>query len=253
MKQIRIGGFQKRLLLGESREILGQGANRITLILAIMVCVSPLLLFVSMSNVFEGILIPLHGAVAEACGWLLRQLLIVLFALPLWVGALSMASRAESGEEIVLAEVFDGFSGGKRYRTSLAISWSVYWRVGILAVGIRFLALVILGERGGLARGILLIIALALFGFLWSALAFRGFFGVYACLRPSPSVRKMLPYARSLAWGYLLAYLPRLLLSLLTFGVLLLADTLPSMLVAYFRLCRKLNEKTTQSEELINE
>ena len=59
----------------------------------------------------------------------------------------------------------------------------------------------------------------------------------------------MRPYARSVGLRYWLGYLPWLALSLLTFCILLLADVLPRMLISYFRLCRKLNEMTTNPED----
>ena len=69
------------------------------------------------------------------------------------------------------------------------------------------------------------------------------------CRPPQAMRERMRPYARSVGLRYWLGYLPWLALSLLSFCILLLADVLPRMLVSYFRLCRKLNEMTTNPED----
>ena len=44
-------------------------------------------------------------------------------------------------------------------------------------------------------------------------------------------------------------YLWRILLGLLSVGILLLLDTLPHMLIAYFRTCRLMDDSTIRLEE----
>ena len=88
---------------------------------------------------------------------------------------------------------------------------------------------------------------------LWAWLSMRSFLLPYFALSLPDAAVRMRPYAVSVGARYWIGFFPWIVLSFLTVGILLLADTLPRMLIAYFRLCRKLNELTTQSEELINE
>ena len=54
---------------------------------------------------------------------------------------------------------------------------------------------------------------------------------------------------RSCAIRYVLDYLPWLLLSFVTIGMLFFADTLPRMLISYFELGQSNYEMITRSEE----
>lgn len=252
LKQKRLGGFNRAVLKEECGEILARDANRITLILGAMICCTPLMLFLMLSSVFEGVLIPMLGKTAQWAYAVLPSLLMLFFVLPLWSGLLFMASEMEAQRRAYLSDVFWSFSGGKAYFTALRCSWGIFWRVGILWGVWQAVTEWLFGlGNGTLLLPLLGAVPLLLLSVLWIRFALRGFFGVYRALnRPSGSER-MRPYARSLGLSYLRMYFPWLLLSLLTVGILFLADILPRMLISYFRLCRKLHEKTTQSEELI--
>lgn len=252
LKQKRLGGFNRAVLREECGEILATDANRITLILGIMVCCTPLMLFLMLSTTFEGVLIPMLGEKAQWVYAVLPPILMLFFVLPLWAGLFFMASEMEARRRAYLSDVFWSFSGGGEYLSALRCSWALFWRVGVLwwtwQAGMELFSRLGNGRILILALGA---IPLLLFSVLWIRFSLRGFFGVYRVFCRPSEMRRMRPYARSLGLGYLRMYLPWLLLSLLTVGILFLADTLPGMLVSYFRLCRKLNEKTTQSEELI--
>ena len=255
MKQKRVSGLDFQRLRLESGEVLAENSNRLTLILALMVAACPLMLYLSVLSVFRLAVFPLFsereflGTLIAACTLLALSLFMTL---PLWTGLLWMAKNMEADEETSLTEIFYGFSNRKNYGRALKLSWSVLWRLSVL-IGLEWVAtLFIANVFDGAAFGSLLGIPLYLVIFgAWFFLAVRSFLLPYFAWKAPDDAPRMCPYARSVGIRYCLGFLPWIVLSLMTFGILLLADTLPRMLIAYFRLCKKLNEFTTQSEELI--
>ena len=253
LKQKRLPGVDFSCLWRESGEVLSRGSNRLTMILAIMVAVTPLPVYQAM-NAVRSILVsrlPEWGRLFYGGFVLLIMFFTLFFTLPLLFGLLRMASEMEQGREASLQDVFGSFSDGRSYLGSLRVSFSLGWRILILCVA------EVVATRFALSlpatRGVLLLLgALMVIGVfvLWYLFAARDFLRAYLTLRESDVPERMQPYARSLAVRYGLGAYPRVVLSLLTFGILLLADVLPRMLIAYFRLCNKLNEITTRSEEI---
>ena len=262
MKRKRVQGINFPMLKQETGAILGRYANRLKLIEAILICTSTFLLYVMLDQVYQLVIVPLVddavandsfgvSFVAQIVYLVFRNALTLFFTLPLCTGALHMASRMEAGEEVYLAEVFHPFSGARAYGRALRASWSVFWRVFLL-VAVEYLLFVpfILALESPFPI-LCLPVALLMLGalFLWIRFALGGFFGPYRALQGNGE--RMRPYAVSVGWHFWIGFAPQILLSFFTVGVLLLADTLPRMLVAYFRVCRKLNETITQSEDLI--
>ena len=257
MKQKRVRGVDMRQLRLEAGAVLSEHANRLTLMLAVMVAVSPLMLCLSATSLFRLAVVPLFSEM-EWLGYGLMILLILtvllLLVFPLGTGLWRLASEMEAGREPDLADIFYAFSQKDAYRTALRVSYSALWRLSILvALEWGLYGLLFTASRGAvwmLLLGIPLYVGVFL---LWAWLSMRSFLLPYfAMILPDAAVR-MRPYARSVGAYYWIGFFPWIVLSLLTVGILLLADLLPRMLIAYFRLCRKLNELTTQSEELINE
>ena len=180
-----------------------------------------------------------------------------LLTAPLLHGLMYMAKKMEAGDEVTVTDVFHGFSSGEAYRQGivgtcfglvmlLALAWLEYRAfllIDVLAWGNPVLSLL----------GIPLYIGIFL---IWTFGMLHRFLSPYLILwegEVGASLSQMKPYARSVGFHYWRGFFPWIALSLLTFGILLLADLLPRMMIAYFRLSRKLNELTTRSEELINE
>lgn len=255
MKQKKIQGLDFSRLRLESGEILGQNANRLTLMLAIMIAVSPLMLYLSVLSVFRVMVFPLFsdamllGILAVSSVFLLLTQFITL---PLWFGLLEIAKKMESGVSADLTDLFYGFSNSIVYRKALRVSFSVLWRLTLLIATEWGAALLMATAFNGSFLQLLLGIPLYIGIFLlWFLLAVRNFLSPYLAWQSQNDSHRMQPYAASVGNRYFLGFFPWLALSFLTFGILFLADTLPRMLIAYFRLCRKLNEFTTQSEDLI--
>ncbi len=255
MKQKRVSGLDFYRLRLESGEVLAKNSNRLTLILAIMVAACPLMLYLSVLSVLRLSVLPLFsereflGTLIAACILLVLSLFVTL---PLWTGLLWMAKNMEAGEATPLTELFYAFSDRKTYGKALKLSWSVLWRVSVLIAAEWGTALFVTNVFNESAFGSLWGIPLYLAIFVaWFFLAVRSFLMPYLAWQIPDDAPRMCPYARSVGTRYCLGFFPWIVLSFMTFGILLLADTLPRMLIAYFRLCKKLNEFTTQSEELI--
>lgn len=262
MKRKSVQGINFPMLKRETGEILGRYANRLKLIEAILICATSFLLYVMLDQVHRLVIVPLlDDAVANndfgvsfvvrTAYLVFRNALTLFFTLPLCTGVLHMASRMEAGEEVYLAEVFHPFSGARAYGRALRASWSVFWRVFLLVAAEYLLfvpfVLVLKSPFPILCLPVVLLMLGALL--LWVRFALGGFFCPYAVLVGDGE--RMRPYAVSVGWHFWIGFAPQILLSFFTVGVLLLADVLPRMLVAYFRVCRKLNENITQSEDLI--
>ncbi len=256
MKQKRLPGVDFSRLWRESGAVLAEGSNRLTMILAIMVAVTPLPIYQALLSV-GSILptrLPEYGTLILEGVAALIFCLTVFFTLPLLFGLFHMASEMEQGRAVLLQDVLWAFTSGSAYRRALRASVPALWRILLLCVMEVAAARLVFSLRGD--RGMLLALWTALIigvFALWYAIAARGFLRAYVILREPNLPERMQPYARSLAFHYGLGTLPWLVLSLFTLGILFLADVLPRMLIAYVRLCNNLNEITTRSEELINE
>ena len=253
MKQKRLPGVDFSCLWRESGEVLSRGSNRLTMILAIMVAVTPLPLYQAM-NAVRSILVsrlPEWGMLFYGGFALLMMFFTLFFTFPLLFGLLRMASEMEQGREASLQDVLGSFSDGHSYLDAVRISAPLFGRLLILCVAEVVATRLVLSLVA--SRGVVLLLgALTVIGVfvLWFRFAARDFLRAYLTLKSPSCPERMQPYARSLAVHYGWGFLPWIVLSLLTFGILLLADVLPRMLIAYFRLCNKLNEITTRSEEI---
>ena len=263
MRQKRMKNMNFKMLWRESGEILSQNANRLKLIEATMICVTPLLLYQTLIAAYQGIILaafdpvsePLRAFFWEIGFWSVLSVFTLLFSLPLSTGLLGMAEDMEDGKESVLSDVFRAFTSARSYWRSLRISWALFWRFAlvILTESVTYTLFdIFVPSLGGklLCVGVMILEA-----FLWLWLACFGFFKTYYLAKDlkAPVKRaRMQSYTCSFSVFYWLHFLPWMLLSLVSFCILLLADLLPRMLLAYFRLCRKLSEKI-QSEEPENE
>lgn len=258
MDQKEIGKLNFALLRRESGEVLAQNANRLKLMEAVMVCLTPLLLYTTLFSTWQAVVLPLLNKfllpvgvlLAELGLWMIVTALTLFFTLPLFTGLLFLASRMEAGEEAYLPEVFRAFGSRSAYRKALRISASLFWKLALLAAAETaiFLFFQALGDGSALAilLGIPFMIGAAILLVYWFC---GGFLRTYFVLCIQNSAGRMCPHARPVGFSYWMGFMPWLVLSLMTFCILLLADVLPRMLIAYFRLCRKLDEMTVNSEE----
>lgn len=188
---------------------------------------------------------------------LLLSLLCIFVDLPLIIGFLRIADELVQTGETRLSTLFSSFGSARLYRRSLRLAWGFFaWAVvlGALvtvtcAVGIELFSKNLLA---GLLCGIAVVGEIALLlipmmrAFPTLALASdptRPMRAVKADLR---QMRTRMPIS---GWRFFLSWLPQILLGLLTFGILLIWDTLPRMAISYFLHLQGMNEMIIRSEE----
>lgn len=189
---------------------------------------------------------------------LLLLLLGLLVDLPLFIGFLRLAAEIEATGEGRLTTLFSSFSGARIYRRSLRLAWGYFaWVVLLVVVAILSCAVVAvsLSEQPLLTvavGGVLVVAELALFlipmmrAFPTLAIALDLRFSMRATRQRMRLMRERMPVS---GWRFFLSWLPRILLGILTFGILLIWDTLPRMAVSYFVQVRRMNEMIIRSEE----
>lgn len=200
----------------------------------------------------------LNGA---ALFWIGFALLTVLLVLPYLFGILQLAFSIMRGEDAVLADVFLPFSSFHTYGTAVLQSLSIFWKLWVtfdLAAGICYVtAKAAPGNLFAAVIATLLVICEVLLGILWCLMSFPK---LYVKLKTGGTPAEKRGYAKKMSRAcpsggamFFLGYVPRLVLGVLTFGILLLTDVFPGMCVAYFRYCEKIEESMIQSEEMIDE
>lgn len=248
----------------EAGQILGLGGNRLLLIEAILLALLTVLLYVFLCNTYFALLgywiggdvLWLSIALEVLLGFLI-SLLTLFFTLPLLIGLFGLAGNIERGRACVLADLFAPFSSAQAYRRALVLAWGAFWRFGLIVLAVMLTChLGMYFFPGSLLAGLLCGVAVAIEIFVGLMLCVKRFASMAVALyeeTPLSHARAAaLELTRMCRTGgaiFILNLLPRILLGLLTLGVLLLWETLPRMLVAYFRYCRHMNEMIIRSEE----
>lgn len=166
--------------------------------------------------------------VDRVCG-LLISAFVIFAALPLFYGLFFMARKMTLGESCTLADMFVAFGDRKAYARAV---WGMRFLfvIGVLVFTAASILAAVISATGGTA---LWNAALPMISLLITLLLNAPF---YTCIYESLSEVKHLPtFADSFrrAIRFFVAFLPWILLGLLTVGVLLIADTVPRMLLAY--------------------
>lgn len=234
-----------------SSEVLSRRGNRLRLIEALLLTVLMCGLYAvidGMASVLAPLLpqtqlfsLLLH--VCRGCVWFLLSLFLIF---PLLVGLFRMAYRMERQQETVLAELFDAFGSAKAYGRALGLSFGFAWRAALtvlvvcgtysLADALKLPLAAVVGVSLLIVAEVAVCILLMSRSFYTLALSFlEPNASLSQCRRAS---KRMYRAARLRGVGFLLHFLPQLLLGLMTFGILLLMHTLPKMLIAYFRFCQ---------------
>ncbi|MBE6601765.1 MAG: hypothetical protein E7637_04590 [Ruminococcaceae bacterium] len=237
----------------QASEILSENGNRLMLIEALGLCLLTVPLYVALHTLcMMGVrLLPqLPLLVWE---WILAGLiffLTLLVTLPLLYGVARMASCMERGEEVSLSDLFAPFTSGRRYFYALHASFHTLRLLSLVVLMIWMtesaIAALIVDPVLAWGIGVLCFLAEAVIGIC----LLYGQFPLLAvtvheecdadtheslsALSASSSQR----YASRFFGGFFF----RILLGVLSFGILLLWDVIPLMLVSYFRYCRRIND-----------
>ncbi|MBQ9761159.1 MAG: hypothetical protein IJW16_07405 [Clostridia bacterium] len=241
----------------EAGAYLAVGGNRMRLITAELICLLTVMLYVLLYNAYDAARVALlptdHSAyavdIALATGFDLTVLAVTLFVtVPLLCGLLRIAERITVEREVTLTELFHSFSSKHAYARAVRLSCRCLWKLAVAAVAVRWiygLARMQTGDAYAAFGAVLAVVCISFLALLWSA---DGFYTAYFAYRNEDvSVRaayrcsqQLSRNCRAAAWHFVLEYLLWLVLSVLTAGILLLADVLPRILVSYFRFSEQI-------------
>lgn len=231
-----------------SSEILAQSGNRLVLIESICLCFLVIPIYYAFYIACAVLSATLAAVPMMVWEWLWGAILffMTLFVtLPLVLGVLGIARAMEQGKAVVLPDVFASFTSRKRYGRVLWCSWSFLWLPAVIgfAMWASFALVDTLIVNSSLAT--LLYVAV---GFLEGCLGLALLllrFGKIAMLFDceSKAPKKIKPTLR-LLFGvrFYASYFLRILLGILSIGILLLMDVIPEMLISYFQYCKMIND-----------
>ncbi|MBQ9805207.1 MAG: hypothetical protein IJW49_01685 [Clostridia bacterium] len=247
-----------RALRTEASELLSMNGNRLKLIEALILCLLLVPLYCSVYNLIafaatEFVMVP-----SLVWTWIRNGtsfFITLLLTLPLILGVFGMAARMQRGEDTVLIDLFAPFTSWSRYMSAVWLSWKILWIPSLAAllmwgsVGL-FDALLISDAQSATMLGWF---TASVFGILGLFFMMRRFTAIAAAINGQPSVSPTKPLS---GWKrykhcdrFWRMYLVRILLGILSMGVLLLLDVIPEMLIAYFRYYNYMNDNDVTSEE----
>lgn len=266
------GMEKKRRALSESmeraRKLLSQNGNRMTLVGGLLVWMSTLF-FYRLFYIGLALLARLFYLDSGIWGLLfllgyfcIAVLFTIMVSLPLLGGVLRAARSMAREEDVPLATIFEVFCSRRSYWRAVWLSDQLLGQtIGPVLVGAllsAFVASFFESNLIGFAVGggvFLLFFALGLF------VRSRGFWlFALAADRPQEPLRslkresKRMGRKRTLiSIRFLMAFIPRILLGIVTLGIYLLAEALPLMMLTYFCEYEKTQELMKHLEEIDHE
>ena len=249
----------------EAGVLLSRDGNRMTMLLGTLVVLSSVALYILMVSVYFTVRAELAPMVRELMAsdrtglvglWIADGVfgmalvaLSELLTVPLAGGLFYMAHELAEERRVTLSDVLHSFSSRERYVASLSMSVRVCGAVLLLYLACYATRVAAIELLGGIAWidalsriAIAIEVALVL---IWMLLRFGYVYALYGKPEEEDAwlEKESRPYFRRSLRRYWIDYLPWLLLSVASFGILFLADTLPRMLISYFRLCKATTER----------
>lgn len=231
-----------------ARVLLSREGNRTMLILSVLICAVasflptlvitwPLTYLIDWETLYEGNM--LLYSVLYYAEWLVHLAFFFLTAPPLYLGLYRMAVRMSREESVGILDVFRYFSSKALYRRAIAI----VLRTACFVLPVYFaglLAVSTLGmEDGALLTALSLCLLAVVFLLCLFIFSLSGGYVTLAVLREDAPLSECRAMAREISRGrawtnviFLLSLSWRILLSLLTVGVVLLVHTLPMSMLA---------------------
>ena len=240
--------------------LLADGGNRFLLILASLVVLASTILYVFTDTARYYLTYAFGGDdsayIANAVIFTaINFLLTLFFVLPIGYGLLFIAAQIHKGDSAVVGDVLFALADKENYKRVLRLSFGALWKLAAFLAVVHLTTRVLTWEYsfGTLLLQVLLIGAEA---FLFLLLCSRRFFVPFLMLGRGCSYRDAVRTSKAMArhdylgaMRYVFDYLPWLLLSFVTIGILFFADTLPRMLISYFEYSQSNYEMITRSEE----
>ncbi len=239
-------GNEHKMTAKEARmragDILAQKGTRLVLCESILLMLAQIMVYLIIYNVFS--LIAMRVSDPDVATLLLIPCLILwivlahLITLPLLYSYFVLCKQAAMGKRIFLSELFLPFTSKENYKTLLLYANSAFWH-WILAFDVIVVTMVakelINSVLPSLVWIIPILFAVECVAFLFLN-AFR-FYALYELLFPEMQARGAFCASLRFWWSGGIWWV---LLGLLTCGILLIADTLPRLSVAYIEYCEKL-------------
>ena len=259
MKEKSLGVTERSTLLRDARELLGRNGNRLLLIEALAVLLLFFAMYSLLCTVFSALLhFVLGGPWSVGLAWTVFYAVLfaltLLLTLPTVLGIFQMAKQMYDGEETVLADLFYFFSSGERYRRAIRLARRFCILLFLLLISSEALYLLFsLFLPPTIPYALLCGILIAALVLGWLMLVFTRFPLLFFALSGEKTAEeRSVGRSDCLFCGmrFLLRFLPGILLGLVSFGVLLLIDTLPKMLVAYMCECAAFDTEKNETDIL---
>ena len=252
---------------------LGVSGNRLLLSLSAILLLSMVMIYVMLYYAFAGVsecFLSMGNTQYDHTGYLtayfaffayvwLSLLLTLFLTIPLLCGLFYVASRIVAGRETALVDLFRSFSSGALYWRAIRLAFRPFLRIVILVHAIivtyEYAISASAGRVGMILVGAFVILCEIVLILLLST---RDFFRLYVAYTypsmPMSAVnhmaRDMVKASRGAPYRFAVDFLPWLLLSFATAGILLIADTLPRMSLSYFLYCGEIEQRIFQSEDI---
>ena len=251
-----------------ARELLSQNGNRLTLILGLCVWMTSFL-FYRYCSLGLMILARLFYLDTDIWGLLffLGYIIIavaytLLVCFPLLLGVLRLARSMVRGEETSMASIFEAFSRRRTHWRAVCLGDQVIGQaIGPMLIGLVLCAIPDSNLEDGWIKTLIcaaiVLIFLMLNVFFWRRgfwlLGFSQTLSGLSIRKVKKEARKALRHTRRVPLRYLLFFLPRILLGIVTLGIYLLAEALPLIMLTYFCECEKTQNLMKQLEEIDHE
>ena len=244
----------KRNSEARAREALERKGNRLKLAVSVIICVAITFVMWNTSDAVE-LLVGCFVSDPTVCYLVANGLLyflLVFVASPVYLGVFFAAARMLRGESVEIIDVFDSFSSSRSYGRALGLALNMFLRILpiVLILRLPYAARALSGwleiPKSFADYGSVISIVAALIIVLPVASSF-GFVG-FAEMHREQSLRQAVKRARKARKGksslvFSLAYstLLKLLLSLLSVGVITGLHTIPLALLRYASLAQELD------------
>ena len=232
-----------------AKSTLDFGENRLKLVMCCIICAVVTVLAWLLSDVvviaFGVFSLTVPFFVSSA----VMTVILLFLAAPLYIGTFKMAVRMLDGENAEIVDIFEVFASRAEYVRALALSFLLFLRMLPLVVVI-FAPMAVIDISESATQIINLLLApAAVLALIFAAHSF-GFVG-FACIDEGLSVSQAAKMASKARKGnyksvYALAFstLLKLLLSLMTLGILTVIHTVPTALLTYGAMAQELKNKS---------
>ncbi len=251
----------KQVVRTEASELLSINGNRLKLIEALVLCLLLVPFYIGVYRLIaiaasEFVMVPslVWMWIWNGTGFFITLLL----ALPLILGVFEMAERMERGEDTTLIDLFSQFTSWSRYVSAVWLSWKLLWIPSLAAFLMwgsveLFDALLISDAKSATLLGWFTATVFGIVGLFFMMCRFGA---IVTAFRQADDSQGEIQAKQLSAWRrykhcdrFWRNYFLRILLGILSVGVLLLLDVIPEMLIAYFRYYRYMNDNDVTSEE----